>query len=85
MMNKKYFVNALIDSIGVSEKEAIEINYILEENNILGKKAKENIIDIFMEKLKVDGNRVNEIYNTSMEIIKNSIKEKLKHPFKSID
>ena len=38
-----------------------------------------------MEQLNIDNKKANEIYETSMNIITNAIKDKIKHPFKSIN
>lgn len=81
MMNKSYFSKELMNKIGVNESEVKIINEVLEENNVFFSKSKDKIICSFTELLKVEEARANDIYNASMDIIKNSIKYRLKHPF----
>lgn len=84
-MNKHEFIEALTKKADIEEKDAIIINYILEKYILIGKKSKEHIITDIIEELKVDEARANEIYNTSMDILKDEIKDRLKHPFKDLD
>lgn len=44
---------------------------------------KEKIITDIIEKLEVSEEKANELYNNSMSIIGNELKEKIKHPFKN--
>lgn len=84
-MNKTKFIQTLKEKLNIEENEAKIINNIIETNNIFGKKSKDKIINDFMEQLKVDNKKANNIYETTMDIIANAIKNKIKHPFKSID
>ena len=61
------------------------VNDILENNFLLGNKNKQNIINELINKLSINEEKAEEIYNISMNIISLSLKEKLKHPFKSQD
>lgn len=84
-MNKTKFIQTLKEALNTSEAKANIINNIIESNNIFVKKNKEKIINDFMEQLNIDNEKANEIYEISMNIITNTIKNKIKHPFKSID
>ena len=84
-MNKTGFIEKLKEVLNIDEAKANIINNILESNNIIGKKGKENIINDLMNQLKIDLEEANKIYEKVMDIIKDAIKNKLKHPFKSQD
>ena len=84
-MNKEKFIQTLKETLNIDEAKAKIINNIIESNNIFGKKNKDIIINDFMEQLKIDNEKANEIYEKSLNIITNAIKNKIKHPFKSID
>lgn len=84
-MNKREFIEALTIKANIEEKDAIIINYILEKYILIGKKSKEHIISDIIEELKVNEEKANELYSTSMYIMKDEIKDKLKHPFKDLD
>lgn len=84
-MNKKEFIDILKNNTNLTENESIIVNDILENHFLLGKNNKEKIINDLMNKLNINNIKANEIYNTSMSIISNELKYKLKHPFKSQD
>ncbi len=84
-MNKEIFVQTLKEKLNIEESQINIINNILESNNIIGKNNKEKIINDLMEQLNIDNEKANEIYETSMNVLASSIKDKLKHPFKSVD
>lgn len=84
-MNKTGFIKKLKEVLNIDDAKANIINNILESNNIIGKKGKDNIINDLMEQLKIDLEEANKIYEKVMEIIKDAIKNKIKHPFKSQD
>lgn len=84
-MNKEKFIQTLKETLNIDEAKAKIINNVIESNNIFGKKNKDKIINDFMEQLKIDNEKANEIYEKSLNIITNAIKNKIKHPFKSID
>lgn len=67
------------------KKNVLGINSIIEDTFFIGKKNKEKMIADFKEKLNVDEEEANKIYETAIEIISKGIKDKLKHPFKSQD
>lgn len=82
-MNKERFIQKLKENLNTDLVQAKIINNIIESNNIFGKKNKDKIINEFMEQLNIDNKKANEIYETSLDIITNAIKNKIKHPFKS--
>ena len=84
-MNKEKFIKTLKEKLNVDIAQAKIINNIIESDNIFGKKNKDKIIKDFMEQLNIENKKANEIYETSMNIITNAIKDKIRHPFKSQD
>lgn len=84
-MNKTEFINTLKNKTDLTENESIIVNDVLENHFLTGKNNKEKIIDDLIDKLNINETKANEIYNTSMTIIKEELKYKLKHPFKSQD
>lgn len=84
-MNKTKFIQTLKEKLNIDEAKANIINNIIESNNIFGKKNKDKIINDFVEQLDINKEKAENIYETSMEIIKNTIKNRIKHPFKSQD
>ena len=81
MVNKTKFINELEKETQLSTEECLIINDVLENNFIIGKKNKNKIITSLIEKLNIDYEESEKIYNISMKIISNSIKRKLKQPF----
>ena len=84
-MNKREFLEELSKQTGLDNNKCVLINDIIEETTVIGKKNKEKMIASFIEKLGIDENEANKIYESAMQIIGIEIKEKLKHPFKSQD
>ncbi len=84
-MNKKEFVNALAKELSLKEDKCYLISEILENNFFISKKSKDNIINELIEKLEINSEEANNIYNVAIKIINDEIKNKLKHPFKSKD
>ena len=80
-MNKTDFIKELSKQTGYDEEKCTEINSILEDTFLIGKKNKEKMIEKFMQKLNIDENESNKIYEISMQIIGQQIANKLKHPF----
>ena len=85
IMNKTQFIDKLTKETKLTREECEEINNILEENFIIGKKNKEIIISNLMERLDIDNKKANELYNIVSSIITKEIKNKIFHPFKSKD
>lgn len=84
-MNKKEFIKELSQLTNLDEEKCAKINEILESHLIIGKKGKEQIINDLIEKLGLDEDKANNIYNTCMDILGKKIKEKITHPFKDLD
>ena len=84
-MNKEGFIKKLSELTKLDEESCIKINEILENHLIIGKKGKEAIINELKVKLFLDEKTANSIYNKCMGILGKEIKEKLAHPFKSLD
>lgn len=84
-MNKTGFIQELVKATGLSEEKCIIINSCMEEYFIIGKNNKEKTINLLMEKLDYDYDKADEIYNIASKIITTNIKDKIIHPFKSID
>lgn len=84
-MNKKEFIKVLNENAGFKEEYCITIVNILENNIFIGKNNKEKILNRLEDELNIKKEDANIIYNTSMEIIKDGLKDKIKHPFKSQD
>ena len=82
---KYEFINTIQNKTKLSKEKCLIINDILENNFLLGNKNKQNIINELINKLSINEEKAEEIYNISMNIISLSLKEKLKHPFKSQD
>ena len=81
-MNKEKFIQKIKETLNLDENTANIINNILESNNIISKKGKDNIINDLMGQLKIDLDEAKDIYEKVMAIIKDTIKNKLKHPFR---
>lgn len=84
-MNKAQFIEELEKTIGYSKEDCNTINEILESNFIISKKSKDTIILKLIETLNISQEEAEKIYKVSAKIITTEVKNKLKHPFKSID
>lgn len=82
-MNKSEFINILSKELDYSKDQCTIINDILENHFFLSKKNKNKIINELTKSLNVSESEATNIYNTSLKIIKEEMKNKLKHPFKS--
>ena len=84
-MNKEKFINTLIEKLNVDKNTAVIINNIFENYFIIDKKNKDKIVNDLINDLKIDLEKAENIYEKVMEIITTTIKNKIKHPFKSQD
>ena len=84
-MNKTEFINRLMSETGYDKEKCEKINEVIESIFIIGRNNKEKMINSFIEKVEVNQEEANNIYNKCMKIITSSIGEKLKYPFKSKD
>ena len=81
-MNKTDFIKELSNKTGYNEDMCLQINNIIEDTFLIGKKNKEKMINDLKNKLNINEEEANKIYETAMNIISSEIKNKLKHPFK---
>lgn len=81
-MNKKKFITELSNKLNYDIDKCTIINSIIEDNFIIGKKRKTNIVNSLIEQLNINEEEADNIYNVSSEIISTAIKNKIKHPFK---
>ncbi len=80
--NKSEFILELSRVLSYSQEMSIIITEIIENHFFITSKGKEKIIDEFILKLKIDDQEAERIYEFVIQIIKNELKNKLKHPFK---
>lgn len=83
-MNNTGFINELSKQLSFPPEKCNIINNILEENFFISKKNRGKIIDELMKQLNVSQADAENIYGVSVKIFNNEVKNKLKHPFKSI-
>lgn len=81
-MNKTEFIKELSNKTGYNKDMCLQINNIIEDTFLIGKKNKEKMVNDFKNKLNINEEEANKIYETAMNIISSEIKNKLKHPFK---
>ena len=84
-MNKTGFINKLQEELKYDKEKCIIINSIIEDTSLIGKKNKAKMINGFMNELGVSESEAEHIYETAITIIKNSMKNKIRHPFKNQD
>ena len=80
-MNKQGFIDELSEKWGLDVSQAGQVNDILESTSLLGHSNKEKIVSLTVEKLGVSEKQADEIYNASMEILKDALVDKI-NPFK---
>lgn len=81
-MNKSGFIKELSNKLGYDEEKCTLINSVIEDTFIIGKNNKEKILADLVEKVGVSEEEADKIYNTAMEILVKSVKDKIAHPFK---
>jgi len=82
-MNKSEFIKKLSHELSYTIDECTIINDILESNFFISKKSKDKIINDLIQKLSITEREAKNIYDTSISIVKDEIKNKMKHPFKN--
>lgn len=82
-MNKKSFVDRLEKETGYSLEKCEIVNDVLGSHFIIGKNNKIKIMNDFKEKLDIDSEEAEKLYNTCVVILGSSFKTKIRHPFKS--
>ena len=81
-MNKNGFIKELSKQTGYDEEKCILINNVIENYFIFGRKNKDKIIKDLQIKASLNEGDSENVYDISMEIITEEIKNKLKHPFR---
>ena len=74
-----------MEEIKYTEEQCSLINDILENNFVISKKSKKPILNELMSRLEIDEEEATRIYDASVKVIKEEVKDKLKHPFQSQD
>ena len=82
-MNKVAFIKELAKELKYPESKVKDINKVLEDNFLIGRKNKDKIVDTLINKLKINNEEANKIYNTAMNILSKEIKNKIINPFKT--
>ena len=84
-MNKNEFIEKLLKELNYSKEQCVLINNILESNFVISKKSRDSIIDELVNQLEISKEEANRIYDISVKVIKEEVKNQLKHPFRSKD
>lgn len=84
-MNKRGFIKELSKQTGYDEEKCILINSVMENYFIFGRKNKEKIIKELQIRASLNEDDSENVYDISMKIITEEIKNKIRHPFKSQD
>lgn len=84
-MNKTGFINELSKQLSLSVEKCAVINDILEENFFISKKSKPKIVDELMRRLEISSDSAENIYDVSVKIVNDEVKNKIKHPFGNKD
>lgn len=81
-MNKEKFTKKLKEVTGYDDEKVNAVAEVLGDTFIIGKNNKEKMLDGFQEKLEINREKANELYNKAMEIITKEIKDKILHPLR---
>lgn len=84
-MNKKRFIQKLAEELSYTKEECIEINEILEKHFFIKESNKPKVVAELTNKKGIQKEEAERIYNVATKIIKDEVKNKLKHPFRSQD
>lgn len=84
-MNKTEFIKELGARTGLSADKCELVNSIIEDTFIIGKNNKNKLLDKLKSALNLDEKGAEGLYEKIMEIVGKEVKNKLKHPFKSLD
>lgn len=82
-MNKKSFVDRLEKETNYSLKQCENVNDVLGSHLIIGKNNKIKIVNDFKDKLEIDDEEADKLYNLCVAILGSEFKTKIRHPFKS--
>ena len=84
-MNKQEFINEVFKETNRSIDECTIIVDCFDNHLFVGKNNKEKIMLELMERLNLNSEDANEIYEVTSRIIVSEIKDKIRHPFESKD
>lgn len=84
-MNKKEFSILLSKKIDLKEEEVLKVMEIFERYFFLRKSARKDIIRDLILDLNFNEIKAAEVYTVVCSLIKTSLKESIKHPFRSKD
>lgn len=84
-MNKNKFINELSKQTGYSIDKCFFINNVLENYFIFSKKNRDKIIQDLKVKIGLNEDDAENVYDIAMKIIREEIKNKIKHPFTNKD
>lgn len=84
-INKKELSCLLQEKTDLTEEKCLTVLNIFDQYFIFDSKNKETIVNEISSQLNLQKDESTKIYETAIEIIKSTIKEKLHHPFKSQD
>lgn len=82
-MNKANFVEKLNKETGYDKEKCMIVNEVIESHFIIGKNNKAKILNDFKDKLNIDKEEAENVYNKCISILGNTFKTKIRHPFKS--
>lgn len=82
-MNKTELIERLATNANLNINDSEVAVNIIENNNIFNSKDKENIINELKKELNINELKAQEIYDIFLSLIKQGIKNRIKHPFKS--
>ena len=80
-MNKKEFIETLKENTSYTERECSLINEIIESHFFPTKK--DEVMKEWMKELNIEKGEAEKLWQIVSSILKNEIKNKLKHPFGS--
>lgn len=82
-MNKTDFINELQSKTEYTAEQCAVINSVLEDHFIFRKKNKPAVVADIAEKLAVDADEADNVYELCMNIIRTEKKRVLRHPLGS--
>lgn len=82
-MNKTIFLEKLGKETGYDENKCKIVNEVIESHLIIGKNNKEKILNDFTNKIDINREEADCLYNKCINILGNEFKKKIRHPFKS--
>ena len=84
-MNKTEFIKELEKLTSCTSEECAVVNEIMESHFVFSSKKKNEIVTDIMNRLSFSEEKSSDVYEKAMQLIKDTAKDKLKHPFRSQD